>query len=85
MTVVTANELKTRGVSVLESAMEQAQDVVISVRGKERFVVLGVDTYHRLREAELDAALSEVKADLAAGRVHRDSVSQHIRRVKREL
>jgi prevent-host-death family protein len=85
MTVVSANELKTRGVSALESAMKDGREVVISVRGRERFVVMDVDAYNRLREAELDAALSEVKADVAAGRVHKDSVAQHVRRIKREL
>ena len=85
MTVVSANVLKTRGVSALESAMKNAHEVLISVRGRDRFVVLDLDAYNRFREAELDAALAEARADIAAGRVYKDSVAAHIRRVSREL
>jgi hypothetical protein len=38
-----------------------------------------------LRECELEAALLEVKADLAAGRVTSESVDDHIRRVTDEV
>ena len=36
---------------------------------------------NRLRELELDAALAETKRDLEAGRVHHESVTDHIKRI----
>ena len=81
MTVISANELKTRGVSVLENALRGAHEAVISVRGRERYVVMDWDAYQERREAELDVALADVRADLAAGRIHADSVARHMKRI----
>ena len=81
MTVISANELKTRGVSVLQEVLRNAHEAVISVRGRERYVVMDWDTYQECREAELDVAMAEVKADLAAGRLHKDSVTRHLKRI----
>ena len=78
---ISANELKTKGVSVIEAALANAEEATISVRGKERFVVIGVDHYHYLRECELEAALIESRADLAAGRYIKESAEDHLRRM----
>ena len=45
MTVVTANDLKTKGISDIERALQDAQEVVISVRGKPRYVVMDITHY----------------------------------------
>ncbi len=83
MTVIPANELKTKGISSLEKATEQGSEVMISVRGKNRYVVMSVETYNHLRECELDAALAESKRDLAEGRYKKESVEKHIKRITR--
>ena len=46
---------------------------------------MSVEQYNYLRECELEAALLEVKADLAAGRAISESVDNHIRRVTDEV
>ena len=51
MQVVTANELKTKGVNSLEKALNQEDNAIISVRGKPRFVVMELEQYDQLREA----------------------------------
>ena len=81
MQVIPANDLKTKGVPVIEDCLESHDEAVISVRGKPRFVVMTVETYDRLRELELDAALRQAKADIEAGDFVRESVADHIRRV----
>jgi prevent-host-death family protein len=81
MSSITANELKTKGVSVLEDALLSDDEAVITVRGKEAYVVIGIDKYSKFREYELEIALQEVRADLAAGRVIRESVDDHLKRV----
>ena len=78
---VTANELKTRGVSAVEERLETEEEVVISVRGQDKYVVMGLEKYARLRELELDAAIQEARADYQAGRVTTESVDEHIKRV----
>ena len=64
MAVVPANDLKTKGVSDIERLLQDAQEVVISVRGMPRYVVMDIAHYDFLRECELVAAWSQARADL---------------------
>lgn len=81
MASLTANDLKTRGVAAIEESLAHQPEAVISVRGKDRFVVMEVAQYHYLRECELDAALAQSQADVAAGRYVVESAQQHIARL----
>ena len=81
MGTVTANELKTRGVSAVEEQLETDDEVVISVRGQDKYVVMSLDKYSQLREYELDTAVREARADYEAGRVITESVDDHMKRV----
>ncbi len=85
MATVTANELKTKGVSAVESRLKTEDEVIISVRGKDRYVVMDIDKYAKLREFELELALQEAKADVKAGRYVTESVADHIKRVIDDL
>ena len=79
---LTANELKTKGVSAIEAVLQDHSEAIVSVRGKERFVVMDIEHYHYLRECELEAALAETRADLVAGRFVQESPEEHVARVK---
>lgn len=81
MFTVTANDLKVRGVPLLDEAMNSHGEAVITVRGQAKYVVMPIDAYEHLRELELDAALMEAKRDVAAGRTTIDSVAEHIKRI----
>lgn len=81
MSQLTANDLKTRGVAAIESLLATQPEAMISVRGKERYVVMEVAQYHYLRECELDAALAQSQADLAAGRFVAESAQAHMDRM----
>jgi hypothetical protein len=81
MLALTANDLKTRGVAAIEESLASQPEAVISVRGKERFVVMEVAQYHYLRECELDAALAQSRADEAAGRYVVESAQAHMERL----
>jgi len=81
MNAVTANELKTRGVSAVEDRLRTQEEVIISVRGIDRYVVMSLEKYARLREFELDMAVAEARADYEAGRINRESVDDHMKRV----
>lgn len=82
MPSISANELKTRGVSAIESVLLQQPEAIISVHSKERFVVMDMNQYHYLRECELEAALMQTRADIAAGRCVRETAEQHLARLK---
>ena len=82
MSQISANDLKTKGVAVIEAALVNEPEAVISVRGKNRFVVMDLAHYQYLRECELETALAETRADIAAGRSHaRYAGEQHLARI----
>ncbi len=81
MSSITANELKTKGVSVVEDALRSNDEAVITVRGKEAYVIIDINKYSKFREYELEIALQETRADIAEGRVVRESVDDHMKRV----
>ncbi len=82
MNQLTANDLKVRGVAAIESILTTQPEATISVRGKDRFVVMDMAHYHYLRECELEAALVHSRADMAAGRVVRESAAAHMTRLE---
>ncbi len=81
MSHISANDLKTKGVSAIEAALSESPEVIVSVRGKDRFVVMDLTHYQYLRECELDAALAETRADLAGGRFVEESAEEHLARL----
>jgi PHD/YefM family antitoxin component YafN of YafNO toxin-antitoxin module len=81
MSHVSANDLKTRGIAAIEAALSEHAEALVSVRGKDRFVVMELAQYHYLRECELEAALAHSKADVAAGRVIKESAEAHLARL----
>jgi PHD/YefM family antitoxin component YafN of YafNO toxin-antitoxin module len=83
MKTIAANELKTRGVSSIEKALENNVEALISVRGQERYVVMDKEEYNRLRVCELEAALYETRQQLADGGFIEESVEEHIARVRK--
>lgn len=81
MTTISANSLKTQGIAAITEALTDAPEARVSVRGKDRFVVMDIEHYHYLRECELAAALAESQADMAAGRFVVESVEAHLARL----
>ncbi|MCB1595983.1 MAG: type II toxin-antitoxin system Phd/YefM family antitoxin [Xanthomonadales bacterium] len=78
---ISANELKTKGVAILDKATADGQEAIITVRGKDKYVVLPMEAYNHLRECELEAAIQAVKNDRKTGKYNIESVDAHIRRV----
>ena len=81
MSHISANDLKTKGVAAIEAMLDEHDEAIVSVRGKDRFVVMDLEHYHRLRECELEAALAQARADVAAGRVVKESAEAHLARL----
>jgi len=79
---ISANDLKIKGVSAIEALLATQPEAVISVRGKERFVVMDLEHYHYLRECELESALAQTRSNLAEGRFVKESPEEHLARLK---
>ncbi len=82
MKTIAANELKTRGVSSIEKALEESGEAVISVRGQDRYVVMDMEEYNRLRVCELESALYETRQQIASGEFVEENVDEHIARIR---
>jgi len=82
MNMISANDLKIKGVAAIQAALDQQDEAVISVRGKQRFVVVDIEHYHYLRECELSAAIVESKTDIEAGRFVEESAEAHLARLE---
>lgn len=82
MSEISANDLKTKGIAAIEDALSGHPEAYVSVRGKQRFVVMEVAQYDYLRACELDAALAESQADMAAGRFVQETPAEHLARLK---
>ncbi|PKL38318.1 MAG: prevent-host-death protein [Spirochaetae bacterium HGW-Spirochaetae-1] len=80
---ITANDLKTKGISILNEETSEGDEVIITVRGKNKYVILPMEKYNYLRECELEAALHESRKDIKEGKVFKESVEKHIKRITR--
>jgi PHD/YefM family antitoxin component YafN of YafNO toxin-antitoxin module len=82
MNVIAANDLKTQGIGAVAAALAKHPEAALTVRGEPQYVVMSTAEYQRLRECELEAALAESQADLKAGRFVKETVDQHLKRLK---
>ena len=78
---ITANDLKVRGISAIESVAGDNAGVIITVRGVEKYVVLSIEEYNQLRELELEAAIQESLKDIKSGKYFSGSIDKHLKRV----
>ncbi len=85
MSVLPANDLKTKGISAVEARLAVDEEVIISVRGQDRYVIMDLEKYNKLREYELAMAVQEAKADVEAGRFVTESVADHMRRISDDV
>ncbi|TAN40810.1 MAG: type II toxin-antitoxin system Phd/YefM family antitoxin [Nitrospirae bacterium] len=79
--IVTANDLKVKGISYLEGLVKTYTEIVISVRGRNKFVVLPIEEYERLKEADLEMAVRESEEDYRKGRYTVETAAKHFKRV----
>ena len=78
---ISANDLKTKGISAIEAMLAVYDEAIVSVRGKDRYVVMDLAHYQHLRECELEVALAQARADVAAGRILKESPEAHLARL----
>jgi hypothetical protein len=70
-----------RSISILESMLEKLDEVLISIRGINRFVVVDIKRYNYLRECELEKALRDAQDDIKNGRSRVLSSGEHFKEI----
>ena len=79
-----ANEVKTKGVSYFDTLFEKFSEIIINVRGKNKYVVVPFDEYEAYRNYKLDMAHKEVMQDIADGKYH-NSTQKHFDNIEEAL
>jgi PHD/YefM family antitoxin component YafN of YafNO toxin-antitoxin module len=79
--VVTANEVKKRGVSLFDELLKKFDEIIISSRGKNKYIVMDIETYEDFRAYRLDKAYREVMEDVKRGDYHTD-IDRHLRELE---
>ncbi len=82
---ISANEVKTKGVSLFSNLLEKFDELIINVRGKDKFVVLDIKRYNELRANELDLAYIQTLQDIKDGNFKKQSAKEHISELLNEL
>ena len=62
--------------------MKKYKEIFISVRGKSRLVVLPVEEFERLKDAELERAIKESEENYKKGRYKVETAEKHFKRLK---
>lgn len=79
--IIQANELKTKGISFVDKLLKKNTEVFVTVRGKKKYVILPVEEYERLKEAELESIIRQGEEDCKAGRYRIESAEEHFKRL----
>jgi len=79
--ILSANDLKTKGISFVEKLIRKYNEVFITVRGKKKFVILPIEEYEKLREAELEKIIREAEEDYKKGRYIKETAEEHFKRL----
>jgi len=83
--IITANDVKTNGVSIFDNILNKFDELIINVRGKNKYVVLDIERYKAFKEGELDLAHMKVMEDIKKGNYKTQTASQHIKELVSEL
>ncbi len=83
--VVSANEVKKHGVSLFDKLFEKVDNVVLSVRGKKKYVVMDYKEYKELREYQLQKTYEEVMEDIKNGNYRVLSAKEHMKNLEEDL
>ncbi len=82
---ISANEVKTKGVSIFSNLLKKFDELIINVRGKDKFVVLDIDRYKELRANELDLAYIQTMQDIKNKDYKIQTAKEHIKEIINEL
>ncbi|AHF97246.1 prevent-host-death protein [Desulfurella acetivorans A63] len=78
--IVAANDLKKKGVKLIDELIKKNNEIIISVRGKQKYVIVDVERYEKLKNSEIELAYLETMKDFKEKRYHTD-IEVHIKNI----
>jgi len=79
--MITANDIKIRGVKAIEEGLKKDDRLSITVRGEVRYVVLTTEYYEQLRLAELEVSYQAAMQDIEKGNYKIETAEEHLNRL----
>lgn len=79
--MITANELKIKGIKAIEDGLKVNKELGITVRGKTKYVAMTIEQYEYMRQLELDYAYEQVMKDVDQKNYVIETPEEHIDRV----
>jgi len=73
---VTASEIKAKGVSLFDNVLDGFGEIIINVRGKDKYCVIPFEEYEKFKTYKLEQAHKEAIQDINSGNYHTD-LSRH--------
>ena len=83
--IISANEIKTKGVSMFDTLLDKFDELTINVRGKNKYVVLDIERYKELRANELDLAYFQTVKELEEGHYVKQTAKEHVDELMKDL
>lgn len=83
--IVYANDVKTKGVSLFGNLLSKFDELIINVRGKNKYVVIDIDRYQQLKDNELDMAYIKAMQDIKDNNYKVQTANEHIQELVNEL
>ncbi|OPX55143.1 hypothetical protein SAMN02745127_02246 [Oceanospirillum multiglobuliferum] len=83
--IISANDVKTKGVTFFAKLLKSADELIINVRGKNKYVVLDIERYQAFRQQELDLAHLLAMQDIEAGRCKTQTAKEHLDELRNAL
>ena len=66
--MITANELKTKGIKAIDKELQDKEEAIITFRGKPKYIVLDIDKYDQIRALELDLLYLQAQEEIKQGK-----------------
>ena len=79
--VVLASEVRKKGFAFLDNLLSKLDEVIISFKGKKKFVVMDIKRYETLRKIELENMYKLVQEDIKKGKFHTD-LDKHLKEIE---
>ncbi len=79
--MITANDLKVKGVKAIEEGLKDSEEVSISVRGKVKYIAMTVEQYDEMRASEILVAYQDVLIDIKNDNFTDETAEEHVLRL----
>jgi len=83
--MITANDLKVKGIKAIEKELEERDEAIISFRGKPKYIVLDIEEYEMMRSLQIEAAYKELKNKKEQDKAYISDANTLIQRIENEL